>query len=204
MSLLTSALRSRYLRLPARDRILAACVRREGGQMNSATLRYVLSEYYGVHAGYHSYGSLLVPGMADERTEIGRYVSIGPNVRRYGAAHPTDRLTMHPYWYNPALGVTPDSDVPRSECVIHHDAWIGANAVILPGCRRIGFGAVVGAGSVVTRDVQDFHIVVGSPARTASLRLTSEMRDALLHENPWQFDPEEASDVLDRLGREFL
>lgn len=44
-------------------------------------------------------------------------------------------------------------------------AWIGAGAQIMPGVR-VGKYAVVGAGSVVTKDVPDFHVVVGSPART--------------------------------------
>lgn len=48
--------------------------------------------------------------------------------------------------------------------VIGNDVWIGAGAIIVPGVR-IGDGAVVGAGSVVTRDVEPRNVVVGSPAR---------------------------------------
>ena len=48
-------------------------------------------------------------------------------------------------------------------------AWIGTAALVLPGVR-IGRGAVVAAGSVVTKDVGDFHIVAGNPARTIRLR----------------------------------
>lgn len=48
--------------------------------------------------------------------------------------------------------------------VIDDKAWIGINATILPGVR-IGYGAIVGAGSVVTRDVQAMTIVAGNPAR---------------------------------------
>lgn len=53
--------------------------------------------------------------------------------------------------------------------VIGNDVWIGAHAAILPGVR-IGDGAVVGAGSVVTHDVEPFSIVAGVPAREIGRR----------------------------------
>ena len=53
--------------------------------------------------------------------------------------------------------------------VIEDDVWIGAGAVILPGVR-VGRGAVVGAGSVVTKDVPAFGVVVGNPARLVRFR----------------------------------
>jgi acetyltransferase-like isoleucine patch superfamily enzyme len=88
---------------------------------------------------------------------------------------------MHPYWYNPRFGyVGPDREVERTTCEISDEVWIGANATILPGCTRIGVGAVVGAGSVVTHDVGDFEIVAGNPARPIGARLDSERRKAVL------------------------
>lgn len=166
-----------YRRLPLRGAILRRVLRREGGQLTSATLRGVLDRYYGVEVGPFSYGSLLEPGRADPGTSIGAFVSIGPDVRRLGADHPTSRLSMSPYVYNPALGlVSADRDVPRTTCRIEHDAWIGAGSLILSGCSRIGLGAVVGAGAVVTRDVPDFAIVVGNPARVIRTRLTEEQQ----------------------------
>ena len=53
--------------------------------------------------------------------------------------------------------------------VIADDAWLGTNAVILPGVR-VGNGAVVGAGAVVTKDVPANAIVVGNPARLLRTR----------------------------------
>lgn len=44
------------------------------------------------------------------------------------------------------------------------DVWIGARVIVLPGCRRIGHGAIIGAGSVVTKDVPDWAVVGGNPA----------------------------------------
>ena len=49
-------------------------------------------------------------------------------------------------------------------------AWLGANVLILPGCHRIGRGAVVAAGAVLTKDVPDYAVVGGSPARLIRYR----------------------------------
>jgi maltose O-acetyltransferase len=61
---------------------------------------------------------------------------------------------------------------------IEDDAWLGTGAIILPNVR-IGTGAVVGAGSVVTKDVPDFTVVVGVPARAIRKIDTSEGKPVL-------------------------
>lgn len=189
-----------YRRLPMRDRLLALATRIEGGQFHSPSLRRVLRENWGVEVGLYSYGSLMTPGNADQGTVLGSYVSVGPNVRRLGAAHPLDEPSMHPFWYNPSLGLAPaDGDVQRTPCWIGHDAWIGANVTILPGCRRIGIGAVIGAGSIVTRDVEDFAVVVGNPARKISTRLDERTRRRLLESEYWKMTPDLASQVLSEI-----
>lgn len=53
--------------------------------------------------------------------------------------------------------------------IVEDDAWIGERAIILPG-RRVGRGAIVGAGAVVARDVAPFEIVGGNPARVIGHR----------------------------------
>ncbi|MCF8256637.1 MAG: acyltransferase [Flavobacteriales bacterium] len=57
-----------------------------------------------------------------------------------------------------------------SSLEIGDDAWIGANSVILPQVSRIGKGAVIGAAAVVTKDVPDYAIVAGNPARILRYR----------------------------------
>ena len=50
------------------------------------------------------------------------------------------------------------------------DVWIGARAIILPGCKRIGAHSIIGAGAVVTKDVPDYAIVGGNPAKILKMR----------------------------------
>ncbi len=63
-----------------------------------------------------------------------------------------------------------DQKMSINALTIGRDAWIGANVVILPGVQKIGQGAIVGAGSVVTKDVPDYAIVAGNPAQKISSR----------------------------------
>lgn len=168
--------------------------------MRSKTLRLLLEKHHDVRVGPHSYGSLLVPGRADPKTRIGNYVSIGPDVRRLGAAHPMEATSMHPYWYHLKEGVAGHrTDVPRSPIEIGDDCWIGAGVIILPGCARIGVGAVVAAGSIVTKDVPDFAVVMGTPARVHSMRLSSRKREALIERDPFGLPPSECRRILDEI-----
>lgn len=161
-------------------RLLRIAVATEGGQIYSTTLRRVLARRYGVEVGPYTYGSLLEPGRADRGTIIGAYVSIGPGVRRFGANHPISHPIMHAFAYNPALGLAAESDdVERRRCTIEHDVWIGADVIITAGCERIGVGAVVAAGSVVTHDVADFAVVAGVPAKRIATRLTETQQRAV-------------------------
>lgn len=56
-----------------------------------------------------------------------------------------------------------------SEVVIGNDVWIGMRSIIMPGVT-IGNGVVIGAGTVVTKDVPDYAIVGGVPARIIKFR----------------------------------
>ena len=61
---------------------------------------------------------------------------------------------------------------------IGHDVWIGHGAIVLPG-RSIGTGAVVAGGAVVTKDVPDYTIVAGNPARIIRRRFPEETGERL-------------------------
>ncbi|KAI9675406.1 MAG: hypothetical protein M1817_001310 [Caeruleum heppii] len=85
---------------------------------------------------------------------IGSRTLIAPNASFFPGTHPLD-----PYLRNGTQGPELGKEIEVGE-----DCWIGGNVIILPGVK-IGDGATVGAGSVVTKDVPAFHVVAGNPAR---------------------------------------
>ena len=87
-------------------------------------------------------------------------VLIGSGVHMYSANHAFD---------DPARDIIDQGHAPAADVIVRRGAWIGANAVLLPGVE-IGEGAVIGAGSVVTRSVAAGMIAVGNPARTIRAR----------------------------------
>lgn len=164
----------------------------EGGQMRSKTLRQVMQMAHGIEIGAHSYGCF-DPVRFPPGTQVGRYVSIGPGVSAYRRNHPLDRLSMHPYFYRPSLGAGQTADVETAPLKIAAGSWLGAQVIILPGCRRIGRGAVVAAGAVLTRDVPDYAVVGGNPARVIKYRFSEEGILAAEATWWWQQEPEDAA-----------
>ena len=71
---------------------------------------------------------------------------------------------------NPDVPIGSEGSLPDTPLEICEDVWIGARAIILPGCKRIGAHSIIGAGSVVTHDVPDYAIVGGNPAKLIRMR----------------------------------
>lgn len=111
-----------------------------------------------------------------DRLIIGRFTALATGVRflMSGANHPLDIISGYPFdvfggaW---SAGFDTASLLPldRGDLVVGNDVWIGTGAMILPGVR-IGNGAVVAAGAVVTRDTPAYAIVAGNPARVVRHR----------------------------------
>jgi hypothetical protein len=79
-----------------------------------------------------------------------------------------------------------ETNVPFTQLIIEHDAWIGDSVIITPSCRRIGLGAVVGPGSIVTKDVPDFAVMAGNPARLIKWRFSPEIQEVIRKSKWWE------------------
>jgi len=185
-SLALASARPRLLRLS-----LALAFRAEGGQFRSGTAREIVRRRLGVVVGAYSYGACFEPGLFQRNTVVGRYVSVGPGVRTYVRNHPHQTLSTHPFFFNSGLGLVAEDTVPFGRLEIGHDAWIGCNVVVTPGCRRIGVGAVIAAGTIVTRNVPDFAVVGGAPAELLCYRFSKELKQAILASRWWERPPEQ-------------
>jgi hypothetical protein len=108
---------------------------------------------------------------------------------------------MHPFFYNSQLGWLPVDTIPSTTLEIGHDAWLGERAIITPRCSRIGIGAVVAAGSVVTKDVPDFAVVAGNPARIIRYRFPEKTRDAIKASRWWEHTTVECARFINDLSK---
>ncbi len=157
----------------------------EGGEFYSQTAREMMLDYHQIDIGAYSYGcfdSIRFPG----GIRVGRFVSIARSVRSYRRNHPLSNLSTHPLLFSESCGAKNHRQPPTSELEVDHDAWIGAHVTILPGCRRIGVGAVVGAGSIVTKDVEPYSIIAGNPAKTIGYRFDGDRAGKLLDSRWWE------------------
>lgn len=178
---------------PSVRKLLRAMMGRlEGGQAFSGSLRQVMLTYHGIDIGIGTYG----PCFNDEQTwtghgnlTVGKYCSLARGVCLYSRNHPYWTASTSPLFYNAAFadGVREDT-VPYGKLTIGNDVWIGQYALILPSCRKIGNGAVIGAGAIVTKDVPPYAIVAGNPAKVLKYRFDPETIEKLEAIQWWDWD----------------
>lgn len=135
------------------------------------------------NVGDYSYA---VHGTQIAYADIGKFSNIAANVRIYASMHPMERASLHHFTYRSSWyfeDETDDADFfawrRSNRITIGHDTWIGHGAVIMPGVR-IGHGAIIGSNAVVTKDVADFAIAVGVPAKTIRQRFPDDIADRMM------------------------
>lgn len=141
-----------------------------------------------VNIGRHSYVG--EPHDITATVTIGNFTTVAPYVQ----AHPR---TQHACVREPRLVSSSSGraipDYPRpfadADITIGHDVWIGRNAVLLGGIT-IGHGAIVGAYSVVAKDVPPYAVVVGNPAQIKRYRFDEDTIASLLMIAWWDWPDE--------------
>lgn len=120
--------------------------------------------------------------------DVGGFCSIANNVMIGGARHPMEWVSMSPVFSSRKDSVKKKFSMHEKSSdlrtIIGNDVWIGEKSLIKAGVR-IGDGAVIGMGSVVTRDVQPYAIVAGSPAKEIRKRFDTATIAALLEIQWW-------------------
>ena len=137
----------------------------------------------------------------------GRYCSIGRGLSAMGERHPMEEVTSSSFTYcyfphfkkaqfaraheqllgnayPPKMPAIATGPLPQLE----HDVWVGQQVILQRGVT-LHTGCVVGAGSVVTKDVPPYTIVAGNPARTIRKRFSSELCQRLLATEWWNYHP---------------
>ena len=151
----------------------------EGGTAFSNTIRTIYKVVHKIEIGYGTYGGCFNYINIPEGVIFGNYCSIAPNIKVFRANHPIKSFTTHPLIYNPEMGFVQKDKLIRPQLIVGHDVWIGENVIILPKVNRIGNGAIIGAGSVVTKDVLAYSIIAGNPARIIGMRFKEQCIEKL-------------------------
>lgn len=149
------------------------------------------------------YGSYVGNESSLPACKIGKYCSISWNVKLVAGMHPTKNwVSTYPGFFSKATAACchyvteqkfeelkyADSD-HRYFCEIGNDVWIGAHVLLMNGVK-IGDGAIIAAGAVVTEDVPNYAIVGGVPAKVIRYRF-EEKEIEFLNELQWWNQPEE-------------
>ncbi|MBU3155810.1 Vat family streptogramin A O-acetyltransferase [Clostridium estertheticum] len=137
---------------------------------------------------------------------IGKFCAIAHGIEfvMNGANHQMCSVTTYPFYImgNGWEKTTPIfDDLPikvKGDTIIGNDVWIGQNVVVMPGIH-IGNGAIIAANSVVTKNVPDYHIVGGNPAKIIRKRFDDNLIQYLLALKWWNWSAEKIFNNLEIL-----
>ena len=116
----------------------------------------------------------------------------------HGANHQMNAVSTFPFFTLEGWNASAPqkSDMPlKGDTVIGNDVWIGQNATIIPGVH-IGDGAIIGANSLVSKDVEPYTIVAGNPIRIIRKRFDDELIDLLECFKWWDKSIEEINNLI--------
>ena len=141
--------------------------------------------------------------------KIGRYCSIGAGLKIFGAEHFPDWISTSPEFYKRGFNGLKDISLishnsrSRNNVIIGNDVWIGRN-VTLKQNIKIGNGAIIATNATVTKDVPDFAVVGGVPAKVIRYRFSPEIIDKINRLQWWQFDVQDLKGLKADKPVEFL
>lgn len=125
-------------------------------------------------------------------TKIGSFCALSWNLKIGGDDHDYHMLTTHPFWHNVSWGIAEDKEYSdfyhekeyEEPCEIGNDVWIAAGVSI---CRNvhIGNGCVIGAGAVITKDIEPYSVVVGVPGKVIKKRFSDTVIERLENAQWW-------------------
>lgn len=149
---------------------------------------YIIISEGNIKAGAESYhnGNFIVKGVGS--LKIGKYCAFGQDIKIILSNHRYSYPSLQYTFYRKNFGRLP-YQLCGSIVTIGNDVWIGDSVIILPGIE-IGHGAIIGGGSVVTKNVEPFSIVGGNPAKVIRKRFTNEKIEELLQLEWWNWSEE--------------
>ncbi len=106
---------------------------------------------------------------SNSKISIGNHVMFGPGVAIHGGDHRTDVVGR----YMKDIKSHEKLESNDKDVVIENDVWVGAEAIILKGVR-IGQGSIVGAGSIITKDIPPYSVVTGCKQQSTRMRWDPE------------------------------
>lgn len=115
---------------------------------------------------------------------IGKYCAFGNEVSLVSGNHKVS-MPNQQVWLQQRLGFTKCVESKGPICIAHN-VWLGDKVVVLSGVN-IGHGAVVGAGAIVTKNVEPFSIVAGNPAKEIGKRFSPEVIKEMLKLSWWDW-----------------
>lgn len=131
------------------------------------------------------------------KTDIGSYTSIANNVSIGQGEHKIDEISTSSIFYTNEY-----EQLTTEDCKIGNDVWIGVGVIVLRGVK-IGDGAIIGANAVVTKDIPEFSIAVGVPAKVIRKRIPEEKIKIIKESKWWTYDLVKAKEIIENLNREY-